>query len=168
MGIPLTGINASVLRSAINLNFIVSKEATMKVKNAMHKNAEWVAPETPITQVAKKMKDLDVGSLPVGENDRLIGMITDRDIACRGFSNGKNVSGLTARDVMSKGIIYCSDSDELEDAVHLMEKKKIRRLPVINEKKRMVGMLTLGDISHAASREMSGEVIAAVSAHHAR
>lgn len=114
------------------------------------------------------MKDLDVGSLPVGENDRLIGIITDRDIACRGFSDGKNASRLTARDVMSKGIIYCTDSDELKDAIHLMEQKKIRRLPVINEKKRMVGMLTLGDISHAAPRELSGEIIAVVSAHHAR
>jgi CBS domain-containing protein len=138
----------------------------MKVKNAMHKNAEWVSPETPITQIAKKMKDLDIGSLPVGENDRLIGMVTDRDIACRGVANGKDVSKLTARDVMSKGIVYCTDTEDLDDAVRLMETKKIRRLPVINEQKRMVGMLSLGDVSHAASREMSGEVIAAVSAHH--
>jgi CBS domain-containing protein len=138
----------------------------MKVKNAMHKNAEWVSPETPIAQIAKKMKDLDIGSLPVGENDRLIGMVTDRDIACRGVANGKDVSKLTARDVMSKGIVYCNDTEDLDDAVRLMETKKIRRLPVINEQKRMVGMLSLGDVSHAASREMSGEVIAAVSAHH--
>jgi CBS domain-containing protein len=138
----------------------------MKVKNAMHKNAEWVSPETPISQIAKKMKDLDIGSLPVGENDRLIGMVTDRDIACRGVANGKDVSKLTARDVMSKGIVYCTDTEDLDDAVRLMETKKIRRLPVINEQKRMVGMLSLGDVSHAASREMSGEVIAAVSAHH--
>jgi CBS domain-containing protein len=163
----LIGINADVLRCVIDSNYF-DQEATMKVRDAMHKNAEWVAPEAPLAQVAKKMKDLDVGSLPVGENDRLIGMITDRDIACRGLSDGKNASRLTARDVMSKGIIYCTDSDDLKDAVHLMEKKKIRRLPVINEKKRMVGMLTLGDISHAASRELSGEIIAAVSAHHAR
>jgi CBS domain-containing protein len=132
----------------------------------MHKNAEWVSPETPIAQVAKKMKDLDVGSLPVGENDRLIGMVTDRDLACRGLSDGRDVSRLTARDVMSKGIVYCSDTEDLEDAIRLMEEKKIRRLPVINEDKRMVGMLSLGDVSHAASREISGEVIAAVSAHH--
>jgi CBS domain-containing protein len=140
----------------------------MKVKNAMHKNAEWVSPETPIAQVAKKMKDLDIGSLPVGENDRLIGMVTDRDIACRGVADGRDVSNLTARDVMSKGIVYCNDTEDLDDAVRLMETKKIRRLPVINDKKRMVGMLSLGDVSHAASREMSGEVIAAVSAHHTR
>jgi CBS domain-containing protein len=69
---------------------------------------------------------------------------------------------------MSKGIIYCRDTEDLDDAIRLMEDKKVRRLPVINDKKRMVGMLALGDVSHAASREISGEVITAVSAHHGR
>jgi len=144
------------------------KEAIVKVSGAMHKNAEWVPPETPLAEVAKKMKEHDIGSLPVGENDRLIGMVTDRDITCRAVADGRDIAKLTARDVMSKGIVYCTDTEDLDDAIHLMESKKIRRLPVINEKKRMVGMLSLGDISHAASREMSGEVMAAVSAHHAR
>lgn len=138
----------------------------MKVKNAMHKGAEWVTPDTPITQVAKKMYDLDVGSIPVGENDKLVGMVTDRDITCRGVANGKDLSRLTARDVMTKGIVYCRDSEDLDDALRIMESKKIRRLPVIDEKKRMVGMLSLGDISHSAPHELSGELMAAVSAHH--
>jgi CBS domain-containing protein len=138
----------------------------MKVKNAMHKGAEWVAPETPIAQIAKKMKELDVGSIPVGENDRLIGMVTDRDITCRAVANGHDLGKLTARDVMSKGIFYCRDSEELDDALRIMESRKIRRLPVIDEKKRMVGMLSLGDVSHAASHELSGELCAAVSDHH--
>ncbi len=138
----------------------------MKVKNAMHKGAEWVAPDTPVTQVAKKMRELDVGSLPVGENDRLIGMITDRDITCRAVANGRDIGGLTARDVMTRGIFYCRDSEELDDALRIMESRKIRRLPVINENKRMVGMLSLGDVSHAASHELSGELMAAVSDHH--
>jgi CBS domain-containing protein len=139
----------------------------MKVKDAMHKGAEWVEPDTPISDLAKKMKKLDIGALPVGEDDRLIGMVTDRDIACRAFTNGKDVTKLTARDVMSKGIIYCREDEDLGDALNTMEKKKVRRLPVISAKKRLVGMLSLGDISHAASHEQSGEVIAAVSAHHA-
>jgi CBS domain-containing protein len=138
----------------------------MKVKNAMHKGAEWVSPETPIAQVARKMRELDVGSIPVGENDKLIGMVTDRDITCRGVANGKDVSKLTARDVMTKGIVYCRDGEELDDALRIMESKKIRRLPVIDDKKRMVGMLSLGDISHAASHELCGELCAAVSDHH--
>jgi CBS domain-containing protein len=67
---------------------------------------------------------------------------------------------------MSKGIFYCSDTEELEDALRIMEQKQVRRLPVVNDKKRMVGMLSLGDIAHVASHELSGEVTAAVSAHH--
>jgi CBS domain-containing protein len=139
----------------------------MKVKDVMHKGAEWVPPETTLAGVAQRMRDLDIGAIPVGENDRLIGMVTDRDIACRGVADGKDSAGLTARDVMSKGIYYCNDGEELEDALRIMEQRQVRRLPVINERKRMVGMLSLGDISHAASHELSGEVIAAVSAHHA-
>jgi CBS domain-containing protein len=138
----------------------------MKVKNAMHKGAEWVAPETSVAHVAKKMKELDVGSIPVGENDKLIGMVTDRDITCRAVANGHDLSKLTARDVMTRGIFYCRDSEELDDALRIMETRKIRRLPVIDENKRMVGMLSIGDISHAASRELSGELMTAVSAHH--
>jgi CBS domain-containing protein len=139
----------------------------MKVKDAMHKGAEWVDPQTPIANVAQRMRDLDIGAIPVGENDRLIGMVTDRDIACRGVADGKDCSRLTARDVMSKGILYCRDGEELEDAMRIMEQKKVRRLPVINDSKRMVGILSLGDVAHAASHELSGEVTTAVSGHHA-
>ncbi len=124
------------------------------------------AAKRPVAEVAKKMKELDVGSIPVGENDKLIGMVTDRDITCRAVANGRDLSKLTARDVMTKGIVYCRDSEDLDDALRIMESKKIRRLPVIDEKKRMVGMLSFGDISHAASHELSGELMAAVSAHH--
>jgi CBS domain-containing protein len=139
----------------------------MKVKDAMHQGAEWVEPQTPIDEIARKMRDLDIGAIPVGENDRLIGMVTDRDIACRAVANGTDPGKLTARDVMSKGILYCRETEDLEDAMRIMEQKQVRRLPVINDRKRMVGMLSLGDIAHAASHELSGEVTAAVSAHHA-
>lgn len=138
----------------------------MKVKDAMHTGCEWVDPDTPISEVARKMKALDVGALPVGENDRLVGMVTDRDIACRGVADSRDWSTLKARDVMTQGIIYCNDSEELDDAIRIMEQKQIRRLPVINDKKRMVGILSLGDISHAAPRELTAEVMTAVSAHH--
>jgi CBS domain-containing protein len=139
----------------------------MKVKDVMHGGAEWIAPQTPVADVAQKMRDLDIGAMPVGENDRLIGMVTDRDISCRAVANGKDIGSLTARDVMSKGIVFCRDTEELEDAVRIMEQHQIRRLPVINDQKRMVGMLCLGDIASAAPHALSGEVIASVSAHHA-
>jgi CBS domain-containing protein len=138
----------------------------MKVREAMHKGVQWVDPETKVSELAKTMREHDIGALPVGKNDRLIGMVTDRDIVCRGFANGKHADALTARDVMSKGIVFCRDDEELDDAMHIMEQKQIRRLPVLNDKKRMVGMLSLGDVSHSSARELSGEVLQAVSAHH--
>ncbi|HET6389192.1 CBS domain-containing protein [Hyphomicrobium sp.] len=138
----------------------------MKVREAMHKGAEWVSPDTPIAQIAQTMRNLDIGCLPVGENDRLVGMVTDRDIICRGLADSSDASDLTAENVMTRGIVYCNAEEDLEDALHLMEEKQIRRLPVIDENKRMVGMLSLGDISHAVARELSGEVVCAVSAHH--
>jgi CBS domain-containing protein len=138
----------------------------MKVRKAMHKGVIWVSPDTPVRELASKMRENDIGAIPVGENDRLIGMVTDRDIVCRGLADGKDVSTLTARDVMTSGIISCEDDEDIEDALELMEKKKIRRLPVIDEDKRLVGMLSLGDVSHAVPEELSGQVLKAVSAHH--
>ncbi|HMN38769.1 MAG TPA: CBS domain-containing protein [Hyphomicrobium sp.] len=138
----------------------------MKVKDAMHKPATWVDADMPVPEIAAMMRQEDIGAVPVGENDRLIGMVTDRDIAIRAFAGASNPLELKARDVMSKGIVYCRDSEDLDDAVRLMESKQIRRLPVLNERKRMVGMLSLGDVAHAASREVTAETIAAVSGHH--
>ncbi len=139
----------------------------MRVKDVMHKGVTWVPPTTPIRDLAKRMRDEDIGAVPIGENDRLVGMVTDRDITCRGVANGQNFAKLTARDVMSKPIVFCRTDDQLDAAIKVMESKSIRRLPVINERKRMVGMLTLGDVSGKAPRELSGEVLQAVSAHHA-
>ncbi len=139
----------------------------MQVNQVMHSGVTWVEPDVPLTEVAEKMRDDDIGAIPVGNNDKLIGMVTDRDIVCRGFTNGRDFDSLTAGDVMTDNIVYCKSDEEIEDAIHLMEDKQLRRLPVIDENKRMVGMLSLGDISHKVSREQSGEVIQAVSAHHA-
>jgi CBS domain-containing protein len=138
----------------------------MKVKQAMHSGVDWCAPETRLSDIARIMRDADVGAVPIGENDRLIGMVTDRDIVCRGLADSRDPSKLTARDVMTKGIVYCTENQSIEDAIHMMEEKKIRRMPVINDKKRMTGMLSLGDLSHSAGHELSGELAEAVSAHH--
>jgi CBS domain-containing protein len=138
----------------------------MKVRQAMHAGVDWCAPETRLSDIAKIMRDADVGAVPIGEDDRLIGMVTDRDIVCRGFADGKDPASLTARDVMTQGIVYCTEDQSMEDAIHLMEKRRIRRMPVLNGKKRMTGMLSLGDVSHAADHESTGELAEAVSAHH--
>ncbi|RME67818.1 MAG: CBS domain-containing protein [Alphaproteobacteria bacterium] len=132
----------------------------------MHKGVDWRTPETPLSEIAKIMREHDIGAVPIGENDRLVGMVTDRDIVCRGLAQDGDLSKLTARDVMTKGIVYCRADEDIEDAIHLMEDKKIRRLPVIDKNKRMVGMLSLGDLSHIVGRELSGELATAVTAHH--
>lgn len=137
-----------------------------KVSQAMHQGAEWCSPDTPISGVAKIMQESDIGAVPIGENDKLIGMVTDRDITCRAVASGADMSKMTARDVMSEGIIFCTEDEELDDAIHLMEDKRIRRLPVINKDKRMVGMLSLGDLSHSVSHELSGELLKGVADHH--
>lgn len=138
----------------------------MKVKDVMHKGVSWVQPDASLTAIAKIMKTEDIGAVPVGENDKLVGMVTDRDIICRGLGNGKTPEKLTAKDVMTKGITFCRENEEVDDAIRIMESKQIRRLPVIDKDKRMVGMLSIGDISHSMPQEMSGEVMRAVSAHH--
>ena len=139
----------------------------MKVKDVMHPGVTWMTPNTPISELARKMRDEDIGAIPIGDNDRLVGMVTDRDITCRALADGLDINRATAGDVMSRGIVYCGADADIEDAVRIMEKNQVRRLPVINEKKRMVGMLSLGDISHKVPHMLSGEVVETVSAHHA-
>jgi CBS domain-containing protein len=138
----------------------------MKVREMMHQGVEWVSPDTPVTALAQKMLRYDIGAIPIGENDRLIGMVTDRDIALRGVATGKDISKLTAMDVMTKGIVWCRDSGEVSDATRIMESKKVRRLPVIDEHRRMIGILSLGDVSCASSEGLTAEVMKAVSGHH--
>ena len=138
----------------------------MKVKDAMHEGVTWVGPETPVRELARAMRDEGIGSIPVGENDRLIGMVTDRDIAIKALADGKDPASLTARDVMHGPILYCRTEEDIDDAARLMEQHQVRRLPVIDETKRMVGMLSLGDIASASSRALTGEVTQSVAEHH--
>ena len=139
----------------------------MKVKDAMHVGVTWESPDCRIGELARKMRDEGIGSIPIGENDRLIGMVTDRDIAIKAFADGKDASAMTARDVLTGPILYCRADEEVEDAARLMETHQVRRLPVIDENKRMVGMLSLGDIASSSTRELSGEVVQMVAEHHA-
>ena len=139
----------------------------MKVRDLMHRGIELASPDTPIAKLAKTMLEKDVGAIPVGKNGQLLGMVTDRDITIRAVASGKDIANLTAQDVMTKGVVCCRDSDNVKNAVHTMEAKQIRRLPVIDENSQLVGMLSLGDISQATSGKIAREVMKAVSAHHA-
>lgn len=138
----------------------------MEIARIMHAPAEWVEANTPVAEVARRMKEGDIGALPVGHNDRLIGMVTDRDLALRVLGEGRDPGNTTVEQVMTPGIVWCLTSQTVEDALHMMEQKKIRRLPVIDERKRLVGMLSLGDIAGAMPRQLLGEVVNAVADHH--
>ncbi len=140
----------------------------MKVKDVMHKGVDWVSPETPVSELAKLMCEHDIGAIPIGENDRLVGMVTDRDIVCNGLAQDKfDARRATARDVMTAEIHCCREDEDLAKAVRHMEELKVRRLPVINKNKRMIGMLSLGDVGQAAPVELLSECVKSVSAHHA-
>jgi len=139
----------------------------MKVKEAMHKGVDWVGPDTPVTDLAKLMCQHDIGAIPIGEDDLLIGMVTDRDLVCKGLTEDSfDARRATARDVMTPGIHCCREDDDLAKAVRHMEELKVRRLPVINKSKRMVGILSVGDISRSAPSDLLSECIKSVSAHH--
>jgi CBS domain-containing protein len=98
----------------------------MKVKEAMHKGVDWVGPDTPVSDLAKLMRQHDIGAIPIGENDRLIGMVTDRDIVCKGLaSDGFIPSRATARDVMTPGIYCCREDDDLAKAMRHMEATRV-------------------------------------------
>jgi CBS domain-containing protein len=141
--------------------------SAMKVQIAMHKGVEWVGPDTPVAELAKLMRKHDIGAIPIGENDQLVGMVTDRDIVCKGLAKDSfDARRATARDVMTAGIHCCREDDDLAKAVRHMEELKIRRLPVINKSMRMVGILSLGDVGHAASGDLVSECVKSVSAHH--
>jgi len=140
----------------------------MKVKKAMHQGVTWVDPRTPVEELAYLMRTHDIGAIPVGEHDRLVGMVTDRDIVCRCIAAGLDAKSTTAREIMTKGIRFCLDKHDVKDAARIMERKRVRRLPVIDaKKKRMVGMLSLGDIYNAGPRRTGREAMHGVSAHHA-
>ncbi len=138
----------------------------MKVKDVMHKGAICVEQSTPLKEIAKRMREIDVGALPVRADGHLVGIITDRDITCRAVADSGDVSRMTAQDVMTKDVVSCSADDDIAEAVKIMERKRIRRLPVTDSHKAMVGMLSLGDVSHKVSKNLSAEVLRAVSAHH--
>jgi CBS domain-containing protein len=115
----------------------------------MNSDVRVTSPDQSIREAARMMAQIDAGVLPVGENDRLAGMITDRDIAIRAVAAGKGPD-TPVRDVMSQEVKYCFEDDDLEDVAQEMAEYKVRRMPVLNHDKRLVGILSLGDIALAA------------------
>ena len=105
------------------------------------------------------LRDDDVGAIPVKADGRLVGIVTDCDITCRALADGGNPAKMTAKDVITKDVVCCSPDDDVQVAIEAMEAKRIRRLPVTDSHETMIGKLSLGDISHNVSKELSGEVL---------
>ena len=139
----------------------------MEIVKVMHAPAEWVEANTPVAEVARQIKVGDIGALPVGRHARLIGMVTDRDLFLRVLGEGRDPAKTSSEGVMSPSIVGCLTTQTVKDAMQLMEQKKIRGLPVFDDKKRLVGMLSLGDIADAMLRQLLGEVVNAAADHHA-
>ena len=136
----------------------------MQLKDVMTRNVEVIGPEATLEDAASRMDALDIGPLPVCENDRLVGMITDRDITVRSTAMGEDPKTTHVRDAMSKDVLYCHEDDDVRDASRLMERKQVRRLPVLNREDRLVGIVSLGDLAvWTRDEQLSGEVLQQVS-----
>jgi CBS domain-containing protein len=133
-------------------------ENIMLVKDAMTPTMTTVPPNATIQECAQKMKELDVGILPVSAEEKIVGLVTDRDVCCRAIGNSLDPKTTMVRDIMTKGVTLCFSDQDLGAAAHLMEEKHVRRLPVINRDSTIAGILSIDDLAHY-SHNLAGEVI---------
>jgi CBS domain-containing protein len=141
---------------------MVERSFVMRVKDVMTETPHVVRPQTTLKEAAETMKSLDVGVLPVCDNDRLVGMITDRDIVVRAEAEGLSPSAMVDQ-AMTPDVTFCFEEDDLDSAVKLMEEKQIRRLPILNADHRLVGIVSLGDLAVSGDQQTAGEVLERVS-----
>jgi CBS domain-containing protein len=130
----------------------------MKIRSVMTRDAKLTNPDDTLEHAAKLMKKCDCGILPVADGDHLVGMITDRDIAVRAVAEGKGPN-TRVREVMSSEVLYCFDDQETAEVAHNMADIQVRRLPVMNRDKRLIGIVSVGDLAREASAECGGEAL---------
>ena len=133
-----------------------------KVSEVMTKNVHLLRPDQTIREAAQKMSEQDVGVLPIADRDRLVGIVTDRDIAIRAVAEGRDAN-TKVREVMSTEVKYCFEDEELDHVAKNMGQIQMRRLPVMNRRKRLVGILSLGDLATKGDRGQAGEALQGVS-----
>ena len=136
----------------------------MQIKEVMTRGVEVIRPEDTLQEAARKMKSIDVGPLPVCDGERLVGMITDRDIIVRATADGRDPKTTPVKEAMTPGVVYVYEDQDLDEAAQLMKERQIRRLVVLDRNKKLVGILSLGDIAaDSGDEELSGEVLDKVS-----
>lgn len=134
----------------------------MRIREAMTRQVRTVTPSSTIRQAALAMAELDVGALPVSEGDRLVGMVTDRDIAIRAVAAGKSAESAVS-ECMSPEVKYCFEDESIEEVAANMADIQVRRLPVVNREKRLVGIVSLADLTTLADAEDAAEALKGIS-----
>jgi CBS domain-containing protein len=140
-------------------------EAEMIVSDVMTTEVKMVRPGTPLTDVAKLMRDEGIGAVPVVENEKLIGMVTDRDIVVRAAAERLDLAQTAARYVMSGGMLYCFSDQSVEEVLDNMGSLQVRRMPVVDRDKRLVGVVSIGDLSMSATPDRTGDSLSRISQH---
>ncbi|MFO1068316.1 MAG: CBS domain-containing protein [Geminicoccaceae bacterium] len=133
----------------------------MRISEVMTRNVCLTSPRSSLLEAAQTMAAIDAGSLPVGENERLVGMITDRDIAVRGVARGLGPEARVA-EVMSPDVKYCYEDEEIGEVARNMAAIKVQRLPVLNSDKRLVGIVSLGDLAQHADDPTAGAAVSGI------
>jgi len=137
----------------------------MQVRDVMTPSAEWIDPQASIADAALKMREHDFGVLPVGDGNRLVGMITDRDMTIRAVAERRDPAKTKVADVMTESVLYCFDDQPAEDVARNMGEQRVRRLPVVNRDKRLVGIVSIGDLAQRGLAAEAGESLGAIAAH---
>jgi CBS domain-containing protein len=135
----------------------------MKVSQAMSRDVETVRSGQTIKDVAQRMDRQGIGYFPVCDRGRLVGIITDRDVTCRVVADARDPAATKVRDIMSKAVAYCFEDDEFEAAVRLMEQNRIRRIPILDRREHLVGILSLTDVARMAPHRLTAALVEAVS-----
>jgi CBS domain-containing protein len=135
----------------------------MKVSEIMTREVNTVTNENTLQQAAEKMKDLNIGELPIVVGDEAVGIITDRDITIRGVAHGLDPKVAKVVDAMSEGVVYCKEEDDIEEAAKLMSNRKVRRLPVMGGDGKLTGVVSLGDLAMKMNQSLVGEVLQEIS-----
>ena len=135
----------------------------MQIKEVMTPSPEIISPAASLAEAATMMKKLDVGSLPVSNGDSIVGWITDRDITIRSTAEHRNPDAAVVQEAMSPAVVFCTENDDVDDCARLMEEKQIRRLPVLNAERRLVGIVALGDLAVNTDKKLAGEILERVS-----
>jgi CBS domain-containing protein len=138
-------------------NFV--SEVSMQANEIMTRGVECIPPEMAIRNAARRMKALDIGFLPVCENDRLIGTITDRDIVLRVVADERDVDSCMAREIMTGDVYWCYEDQTAEEVAEYMSRREVRRVLVLDRNKRLTGVISIGDLAKGGEEQKTGEAI---------